>query len=43
MKKVIFALLAIGTLVLASCTKTTAEETEKEYVIDKNTPPPPNG
>lgn len=43
MKKVIFAILAIGTLSLIGCTKTSAEETEKEYVIDKNTPPPPNG
>tara|TARA_R110002126_G_scaffold110951_2_gene248686 strand:+ start:230 stop:361 length:132 start_codon:yes stop_codon:yes gene_type:complete len=43
MKKIIFALLAIGTLALASCTKTSAEEETKQYVIDKDTPPPPNG
>ena len=44
MKKMIFGLLAIGTLVLvSSCEPADTVEVDNLYEIDKGTPPPTDG
>ncbi|KKM92717.1 hypothetical protein LCGC14_1215670 [marine sediment metagenome] len=44
MKKAIFAILAIVTLMfVVSCTSETTTDQDSLYAIDKGTPPPPNG